>query len=138
MLAQPFFEVRHQARLGSLQGRGGGTANADFDKMPEKEPGAENGVVVAAPSHGARTPAPAQVLAERREINLARHRPLAGHDMAEVRRRPQISDRRVGAVPLPLQRGCETVKVWSARPAPQMRPHLRRREVGLQHIHPRS
>ena len=138
MLAQPFFEVRHEARLGSLQRRGGGMANADFDEMPAKEPGAENGVVVAAPSRGARTSANAQVLAERRQINLARHCPLASHDMAKVRRRPQISDRRVGAIPLPLERGCETVKVWSARPAPQMRPHLRCREVGLQHIRPRS
>jgi hypothetical protein len=37
--------VRHEARLGSLQRLGGGLANADFDKMPAKEPGAENGVV---------------------------------------------------------------------------------------------
>ena len=91
VLAQPFFEVRHQSRLGSLQRRGGGLANADFDKMPAKEPGAENGVVVAAPSHRARTSATAQVLAERREINLARHCPLPSHDMAKVRCRPQIS-----------------------------------------------
>jgi hypothetical protein len=47
VLAQPLFEVRHQARLASLQRRRGGLANADFDKMPAKEPGAENGVVVA-------------------------------------------------------------------------------------------
>jgi hypothetical protein len=59
VLAQPFFEVRHEARLGALQRLGGGLANADFDKMPAKEPGAENGVVVAAPSHGARTSATA-------------------------------------------------------------------------------
>jgi hypothetical protein len=124
VLAQPLFEVRHQARLGSLQRSRGGLTNADFDKMPEKEPGAENSVVVAAPSHGARTSATAQVLAEHREINLARYCPLPSYDMAEVRRRAQISYRRVGAVPLPLERGCETVKVWSARPAPQMRPHL--------------
>jgi len=138
VLAQPLFEARHAARLGSLQWRGGRLADADFDKMPAKEPGAENGVVVAPPSHRARTSATAQVLAERRQINLVWHCPLPGHDIAKVRRRPQISDRRVGAVPLPLERGCETVKVWSARPAPQMRPHLRCREVGLQHIRPRS
>jgi hypothetical protein len=59
VLAQPFFEVRHEARLGSLQRLGGGLANADFDKMPAKEPGAENRVVIAAPSHGARTSATA-------------------------------------------------------------------------------
>ncbi len=138
VLAQPLFEVRHQARLGSLQRRGGGLANADFDKMPAKEPGAEDGVVVAAPSHGARTSATAQVLAERRQINLVWHCPLPSHDMAKVRCRPQISHRRSSSVALPLERGCETVKVWSARPAPQMRPHLRCREVGLQHIRPRS
>ena len=134
MLAQPFFEVRHEARLGNSQRLGGGLANADFDKVPAKEPGAEDGVVVPAPSHGARTSATAQVLAECREINFARHCPLPSHHMAKVRRRPQISHGRVGAIPLPLERGCETVKVWSARPAPQMRQHLGCREVGLQHI----
>ena len=138
VLAQPLFEVRHEARLGMLQRLGGGLANADFDKVPAKEPGAEDGVVVAAPSLGARTSATAQVLAERREINVARHCPLPSHDMAKVRRRPQISHGRGGAIPLPLERGCEAVKVWSARPAPQMRQHLRCREVGLQHVRPRS
>jgi hypothetical protein len=57
VLAQPFFEVRHEARLGSLQRCGGGLANADVDEMPAKEPGAENGVMVAAPSRGAGTSA---------------------------------------------------------------------------------
>jgi hypothetical protein len=33
----------------------GGRANADCDKVLAKEPGAENGVVVTAPSHGAGT-----------------------------------------------------------------------------------
>src|SRR5438034_3421450 len=55
VLAQPHFEVSHQTRLGRLQCGSGGPANTDFDKMPAKEPGAENGVVVATPSHGART-----------------------------------------------------------------------------------
>ena len=113
--------------------RRGGPANADFDKVLAKEPGAENGVVVATPSHGARTSTSAQVLAEHRQINVARHCPLPSHDMAEVRCRPQISHGRAGAIPLPLERGCETVKVWSAWPAPQMPQHLRCREVGLQH-----
>jgi len=36
-----------------------------------------------------------------------------------------------------LKHGCETVKVWSAWPAPQMPQHLRCREVGLQHVRPR-
>ena len=49
--------------------------------------------------------------------------------MPKMRRRPQISNRRAGAVPLPLERDCETVEVWSARPAPQMRPHLGRDRV---------
>ena len=138
VLAQPLLEVSHQTRLGTLQGGCAGLANAGCDRMLAKEPSAENGVVVAAPSHGARTSATAQVLAERRQINLARHCPLPSHDMPKTRRRPQISNCRAGAIPLPLERDCETVEVWSARPAPQMRPHLGRREVGLQHIRPRS
>ena len=117
VLAQPLLEVSHEARLGTLQRGCGGLANADCDEMLAKEPGAENGVVVAAPSHGARTSATAQVLAERRQINLARHCPLPSHDMAKMRRRPQISNRRAGAIPPPLERDCETVKVWSAWPA---------------------
>ncbi|WP_208245713.1 hypothetical protein WGT02_34110 (plasmid) [Rhizobium sp. T1470] len=55
MLAQPHFEVSQQARLGTLQCGGGGLANANFDKVLAKEPGAENGVVVATPALGART-----------------------------------------------------------------------------------
>ena len=138
VLAQPLLEVSHQTRFGTLQGGCAGLANAGCDKMLAKEPGAENGVVVAAPSQGARASATAHVLAERRQINLARHCPLPSHDMAKVRRSSQISDRRVGAISLPLERDRETVEVWSAWPAPQMRPHLRRREVGLQHNSPRS
>ncbi len=105
VLAQPHFEVSHQARHGMLQCRSGGPANADFDKVLAKEPGAENGVVVAAPSHGAGTSTSAQVLAEHCQINVARHYPLPSHDMAEVRCRPQISHGRAGAIPLPLERG---------------------------------
>ena len=111
VLAQPHFEVSHQARLGMLQCGSGGPANADFDKVLAKEPGAENGVVVAAPSHGARTSTSAQVLAEHRQINIARHCSLPSHDITEVRCRPQISHGRAGAIALPLDRGCETVKV---------------------------
>ena len=47
VLAQPHFELSHQARLGMPQCGSGGPANADFDKELAKEPGAENGVVVA-------------------------------------------------------------------------------------------
>src|SRR5271165_3162707 len=124
VLAQPHFELSQQARLGMLQCSRGRMANANFDKVLAKESGAENGVVVAAPSHGARTSTSAQVLAEHRQINVARHCSLPSHDMAKVRRRPQISHGRAGAVPLPPERGCETVKVWSAWSAPQMRQHL--------------
>ena len=137
VLSQPHFEVSHQARLGMQQCGSGGPANADFDKVLAKEPSAENGVVVATPSYGARTSTSAQVLAEHRQINVARHCPLPSLDMAEVRCRPQISHGRAGAVALPLECGCETVKVWSAWPAPQMPQHLRCREVGLQHVRPR-
>jgi hypothetical protein len=45
--------------------------------------------------------------------------------MAEVRCRSQISHRRVSAIALLLKHGCETIKVWSAWPAPQMRQQLR-------------
>ena len=137
MLAQPRFEVGDQLRLGRLPFRGGGPANADFDEVPAKEPGAENGVVVATASLGARTSTSAQVLAERRQINVARHCALLGHDMAEVSCRPQISHCRRGAIALPFERRCETVEVWPAWPAPQMPQHLRCREVGLQHVRPR-
>jgi len=104
-----------------LQYGSGGPANADFDKMLAKEPGAENGVVVATSSARARTSTGAQVLAERRQINIAniaRPGPLPGQDMAEVRCRPQVSHGRAGAIALPLKRGCETVKVSSAWPVP--------------------
>ena len=66
VLAQPHPEVSHQARLGMLQSRSDGSAHADFDKVLAKEPGAENGVVVATPSHGARASTGTQVCAKRR------------------------------------------------------------------------
>ena len=115
----------------------GGPANPDFNQVVAEELGAENGVVVATPSHGARTSTSAQVLAKLRQINVAWHCALLNHNMAEVRRRPQISHSRAGAIALPLERGREAVKIWSAWPAPQMLQHLRRREVGLQHARPR-
>src|ERR1700686_1984660 len=91
VLAQPHFEVNHQARLRRLQSGSGGPANADFDKVLAKEPGSENGVVVATSSARARTSTGAQVLAERRQINIARSCTLLCHDMAEMSCRPQIS-----------------------------------------------
>ena len=60
---------------------------------------------------------------------VVRQCPLPSDDMAEVRCRPQISHGRVGAIALPLKRGCETVKVCSAWPAPQMHRQLRCREL---------
>ena len=75
-----------------LQCGSGGPANADFDKVLAKEPGAENGVVVATPSHGVRTSTTAQVLAEHRQINVARHCPLPSHDMAKVLLSPSFVD----------------------------------------------
>jgi hypothetical protein len=70
MLAQPHLEVGEELRLGRMHRHGHGSANADFDKVLAKEPGAENGVVIATPSHGTRTSTSAQVLAERRQINV--------------------------------------------------------------------
>ena len=70
MLAQPHLEAGDQLRLGRMSRYGHGSANAYFDKVPAKEPGTENGVVVATPSHGARTSTSAQMLAERRQINV--------------------------------------------------------------------
>jgi len=137
VLAQPHFEVSHQARVVMLQCGGNGLANTDFDKVPGEEPGAKYGVVVASPSHRARTSTRTQVLAEHHQINVARQFPLPSHDMAEVRCRAQISHGYVGAIALPLERGRETVKIWSAWPAPQMSQQLRCREVGLQHVRPR-
>jgi hypothetical protein len=88
-------------------------ANADFDKALAKESGTEDGVVVAAPSRGARISTSAQVLAEHRQINVARDCPLPSDDMASVRCSPRISHRRAGAITLSLERSRETVKVWS-------------------------
>ena len=77
MLAQPSFEVCNQKRLGRLQCGSSGLANADFDEVLTKEPGAENGVVVAPPSHSTWTSTRAQVLAENVRINVTRHCPPA-------------------------------------------------------------
>ena len=71
MLAQPRFEVGGQLRLGRPRRRGGGSANTNLDEVPAEELGAEYGVVVATASHGARTSAGAQMLAERRQIDVA-------------------------------------------------------------------
>jgi len=111
MLAQPSFGVCHKKRLGRLQCGSSGPANADFDKVLAKEPGAENGVVVASSTHGTWTSTGAQVLAENGEVNVTRHCPPQRHDMAEMCCRPQISYGRVGAITPTIERGRKTVKV---------------------------
>jgi len=70
MLAQPHFEAGDQLRLGRLRRHGRGPANADFDEVLAKEPGSENGVVVATSSARTRTSTGTQVLAERRQIDV--------------------------------------------------------------------
>src|SRR5215510_3440877 len=106
-------------------------------KVPAKEPGTVDGVVVAPAALGAWTPAGAQVLIERREVNVRQARALLGHDVAYVSRRPQIAHCCLGAIALPFQHLSKPVEVWPARPAAQMSQHLRCREVGLQHDRPR-
>jgi hypothetical protein len=79
MLAQPRFEVGDQLWLGGLHGRHHrGPANAEFDKVPAKEFGAVNGVVVATAAPGARTATAAQVLFECRKIDVAQPGALLG------------------------------------------------------------
>src|SRR5260221_11039371 len=76
VLAQPHLEVSHQARLGMLQCGSGEPANTHSGEVLAKEPGAENGVVIATPSHGARTSTGAQVLAEHPPLDIPRPVPL--------------------------------------------------------------
>ena len=91
MLAQPRLEVGDQLRLGGCCHYGRGPADAELDEVPAKEPGTVDGVVVAPAALGAWTPAGAQVLIERREVNVRQARALLGHDMANVSRRPQVA-----------------------------------------------
>jgi len=137
MLAQPRLEVGDQLRLGGCCHHGRGPADAELDEVPAKEPGTVDGVVVAPAALGAWTPAGAQVLIERREVNVRQARALLGHDVAYVSRRPQIAHCCLGAIALPFQHLSKPVEVWPARPAAQMSQHLRCREVGLQHDRPR-
>ena len=103
-------------------------------KVLTKEPGTENGVVGAPPSHSTWTSTRAQVLAENVRINVTRHCPPPRHDMAEMCRRPQISHGRANAIALTIEHGGKTVKVWSAWPSPQMPQHLRCRDVDIRHV----
>ena len=125
MLVQPHLEPGDQLRLGRRCCHVSGLAHADLDQVPAKELDAENCVVVATASPGARTATGSQVLAEHRQINVAQACALIGHDMAKMSSRRQISHGRARVVALPFERYGEVVEVRSARPAPQMPQHLR-------------
>src|SRR3954454_24364301 len=103
MLAQPRLEVGDQLRLSGCCHHGLGPADAELDEVPAKEPGTVDGVVVAPAALGAWTPAGAQVLIERREVNVRQAGALLGHDMANVSRRPQVAHCCLGAIALPFQ-----------------------------------
>src|SRR3954471_21722045 len=120
MLAQPRLEVGDQLRLGGCCHHGLGPADAELDEVPAKEPGTIDGVVVAPAALGAWTPAGAQVLIERREVNVRQARALLGHDVANVSRRPQVAHCCLEAIALPFQHLSKPVEVWPARPAAQM------------------
>jgi hypothetical protein len=137
MLAQPHFEAGDQLRLGRLRCRDGGPTHADLDEVSAKEPGAEDSVMVAPASSGARTATGSQMLAERRQIDVVQVGAVLRRDMAEMSCRAQIAHCRRRAIALLFERRCETVEVRPAWPAPQMSQHLRCREVGLQHVRPR-
>ena len=63
VLAQPNFELSHRERLDARREDDGGLTSADPDEMLAKEPGPENGMVVAPPSRGARASTCARVFA---------------------------------------------------------------------------
>ena len=136
MLAQPCLEARDQLQFSGRR-RSGGPAHADLYEVPTKEPGAVDSVVIVTAALRAWATTGAQMLAERLKIDLARQYASRRQDMAEMRRRPQVSNRRVGTVALAFERRCEAVEIRPAWPAAQMFPHLRCREVGLQHDRPR-
>ena len=102
-MPQPCFEAGDQLRLGDLRGHEVGAAHAALDEVPPKQPGAVDGVMVAAASFGARTPAAAQVLAERRQIDVAQAPAALDHDVAGMSSRTQIAHGRVWAVALPFE-----------------------------------
>src|SRR5262249_57504551 len=122
---------------GRWGGGGGGWAYGALAEVSAKQPGAVDGVVVAPSSFGARTPAHAQVIAERRQIDVAQTGAALDHDVADMGCGPQVAHGRGWPVALPFECCCEAVKVRPAWSAPQMPQHLRCREVGLQHVRPR-
>jgi hypothetical protein len=63
------------------------------------------------------------------QIDVARQSSALRQDMAEVRRRPHVSNRRVVGIALALKRRSEAIEVQPTRPAAQMAQHLRCREV---------
>ena len=93
--------------------------------MAIEKPGSENGVVVATPAAGASASTGSQVLAERRQIDLAQACATLGRDMADMSSRPQITHGRGWAITLPSERRRKTVKVRPAQPAAQLLQHLR-------------
>ena len=103
MLAQPGLEVGDQLGLAGRRYHGRGSADAELDKVPSKEPGAVDGVVVPPAASAARTPAAAQVLAERRQIDVSQAHAALDHDVAGMGCRPQIAHGRVWTVALPFE-----------------------------------
>src|SRR5438045_1994340 len=89
-------EMPSHRRNGRHGHHGRGPAKAERDEVPTNEPGTVDGVVVAPAAFGAWTPASAQVLAERGEINVRQARALLGHHIADVSRRSQIAYRCLG------------------------------------------
>ena len=56
---------------------------------------------------------------ERLQIDVARQSSSRRQDMAEVRRRPHVSNRRVVGIALALKRRSEAIEVQPTRPAAQ-------------------
>ena len=134
-------QVGDQLRLGGLHCRRRGPTNADDDKVLAKEPGAENGMVVATSSRRARTSTGAQMLAERRQIDVARTCAMLGHDMADMSCRSQIAPCRRGARrsssngTVLLGKGLQCPpgrrrEVWTLPLKPQDRPSMERIKNG--------
>jgi len=76
------------------------------------------------------------MLTENRKIDVGQRSALLVHEMAEVRRRPQIAHCGGRTIAAPLKRRGETVHVWSAWPFTQVLKDLHRRKICLQHLGP--
>ena len=64
------------------------------------------------------------MFAKGQQIDIARQCRAPRQDMAEVRRRPQISNRSIGAIALARERRCEAIEVRATWPAAQLFRHL--------------